>query len=52
LIANVDGISRETWIRSPKGSYRIFKVCDDMFTELGHNEIMLPGPVAGKGGIT
>jgi hypothetical protein len=47
-IAYVAGISRELWIYSPKGSFRIFRVCDDKLIELGRDGLVLPGPVAGK----
>ena len=47
-IAYVAGISRELWVYSPGGSFRIFRVCDDKLIELSHDGLLLPVPVAGK----
>ena len=35
LIASSPAISRELWIRSPRGAWRFFRICDESFTELG-----------------
>ena len=35
LIASSPAISRELWIRSPKGVWRFFRIGDESFTELG-----------------
>jgi hypothetical protein len=35
LIASSQAISRELWIRSPKGVWRFFRINDESFIELG-----------------
>jgi hypothetical protein len=37
LIAISPVISRELWIRSPKGVWRFFRINDESFTELGND---------------
>jgi hypothetical protein len=37
LIADSPVISRELWIRSPKGVWRFFRINDEPFTELGND---------------
>ena len=37
LIADSPVISRELWIRSPKGVWRFFRINDESFTELGND---------------
>jgi hypothetical protein len=49
-IAYVAGISRELWVYSPRGSFRIFRVTDTGLIELGHDGLLLPVPVAEKTG--
>ena len=47
LIASSPAISRELWIRSPKGVWRFFRIGDESFTELGTDGTPLTAGTAG-----
>ena len=57
LIASSPAISRELWIRSPKGVWRFFRITDESFIELGTDgspltagtacTVVIPGEVSG-----
>jgi hypothetical protein len=47
LIASSPAISRELWIRSPKGAWRFFRISEESFTELGTDGVSLPAGTEG-----
>jgi hypothetical protein len=47
LVASSPAISRELWIRSPKGMWRFFRINDESFTELGTDGVPLTAGTAG-----
>lgn len=47
LIASSPAISRELWIRSPKGVWRFFRINDESFTELGNDNVPLTACIKG-----
>jgi hypothetical protein len=49
FIASSPAISRELWLRTPRGAWRFFRICDDSILELGQDGMPLvngTGPAA------
>jgi len=42
IIASSPQISRELWLCSPRGNFRLFQVCDDSLVELDRDGLPLP----------